>query len=671
MTNELSYFSSYNACTLSGKVFIANGSSIPFSGKGSVSITPSIALDCALHVPNLSCNLMSISKLTRSFNCCAKFYPTHCAFQDLITGKTIGNAEERNRLYYINPKVKEDDQNDEIKRNKEDVGKAPLVYSRRQKENVIKSIPLPRIQSPSLDKGNISNSSSSNSLDSKIKTNLDIPIAIRKGVRTSTRYPLAHFISYHRLGHTFQAFTTSLSSEIIPNKIQTALTDPKWSEAVFEVLRALDRNDTWEVVNLPSRKKTVGYKWVFTIKYKANGTIERYKARLVTKGYTQTLGIDYQETFAPVAKINSIRILLSLAANLNWNLFQFDVKNAFLHGNLEEEVYMDLPPDFEDRLNGKRVYDIIVTGDDVEEIQSLKKRLAKEFKIKDLGTLRYFLGIEVARSKERIYVCQRKYILDLLKETRMTGCKLASTPIDLNHRLGAETEGKLVEKGRYQRLVGRLIYLSHTQPDIAYAISAVSQFMHSPLECHLEAVKRILSYLKAIAGKGLFFKKNDHLLVEAYTDADWACSISDRRLTTGYCTFIKGNLVTWRSKKQPVVSRSSAEAEFHALALGIYEVLWIRNLLKELRLKPKGPATIYCDNKAAIDIAHNLVQHDRTKHVEVDKHFIKEKIESGQIMTFFTPTNRQLADVFTKGVPNTKFIPLIDKLGMHNIYAST
>ena len=463
---------------------------------------------------------------------------------------------------------------------------------------------------------------------------------------------------------------------------------------------------------------------MFTVKHKVDGTIERYKARLVAKGFTQTYGVDYQETFAPVAKMNSIRILLSLAANLEWPLHQFDVKNAFLNGDLEEEVYMDIPPGFEDtktygkvcRLRkslyglkqsprawferftqamlrfgfrqshadhtlfikhsseGKTtalivyVDDIVLTGDDLEEMERLKKKLATEFEIKDLGNLKFFLGIELARSKHGIFISQRKYVLDLLRETGMLGCKACDTPMEQNQKLGDDSSGELVDRGSYQRLVGKLIYLSHTRLDIAFAVSVVSQFMHSPRESHQEAVFRILRYLKSAPGKGLHFARHDHLRVEAYTDADWAGSITDRRSTSGYCTFVGGNLVTWRSKKQNVVARSSAEAEFRAMAQGICELLWIKSLLKDLKIELTDSMKLYCDNKAAISIAHNPVQHDRTKHVEIDRHFIKENISSGTICIPFVKTCDQVADVLTKAVGSRMFHTSLDKLGMRDIF---
>ncbi|CAL5358524.1 unnamed protein product [Camellia sinensis] len=425
--------------------------------------------------------------------------------------------------------------------------------------------------------------------------------------------------------------------------------------------------------------------------------------------------------------MNSVRVLFSLASNLDWPLHQFDVKNAFLHGDLAEEVYMDILPGFEDIKTTRKVCrlrkslyglkqsprawferftqamlrygfkqsqadhtlfvkhsshgkttalivyvdDIVLTGDDVEEVPRLKEYLANEFEIKDLGKLKYFLGIEVARSKDGIFICQRKYVLDLLKETGMLGSKACDTPLEPGLKLSEDEGGEPVDRGRYQRLVGKLIYLSHSRPDIAIAVSMVSQFMHAPRATHLEAVMRILRYLKSSPGKGLYFSKHSHLNVEAYTDADWAGLVTDRRSTSGYCTFVGGNLVTWRSKKQNVVARSSAEAEFRAMAQGVCELLWIRLLLRDLGINHTDSMRLYCDNKAAINIAHNPVQHDRTKHVEIDRHFIKEKLTSGIICMPFVRSGDQLADVLTKGLGIKPFRDILDKLGMRDIFAPT
>jgi hypothetical protein len=241
--------------------------------------------------------------------------------------------------------------------------------------------------------------------------------------------------------------------------------------------------------------------------------------------------------------------------------------------------------------------------------------------------------------------------------------------MDPNLKLGNTEESVAVDNEMYQRLVGRLIYLSHTRPDIAYAVSMVSQFMHCPKEIHLQAAHRILHYLKGTPGRGILFKRNGNTTLEAYTDADYAGSIIDRRSTTGYCTFLGGNLVTWRSKKQNVVARSSAEAEFRAMAQGICELLWLKIILEDLKIKWEGPMKLYCDNKSAISIAHNPVQHDRTKHIEVDRHFIKEKLDSGLICTPYVSSQGQLADILTKGLSSSNFERIVSKLGMENTYS--
>ena len=314
------------------------------------------------------------------------------------------------------------------------------------------------------------------------------------------------------------------------------------------------------------------------------------------------------------------------------------------------------------------VDDIIVTGDDIIEIKSLKEVLAREFEIKDVGNLRYFLGMEVARSKEGISVTQRKYILDLLKETGMLGCKPAKTPMESMAKLDIGKESNPVDKGRYQRLVGKLIYLSHTRPDIGFSVSIISQSMNNPKEEHLEAVYHILRYLKSTPGKRLMFKKIANRGVKVYTDADWAGSILDRRSTSGYCSFVWGNLVTWRSKKQSVVSRSSADAEFKAMAHGFCEGIWLKRLLQELQINITEPVLVLCDNQSAISIAKNPVHHDRTKHVEIDRHFIKEKLEEGVFKLIYTPTSNQVADILTKTLSRRIFDELSYKLALNNIF---
>jgi hypothetical protein len=317
------------------------------------------------------------------------------------------------------------------------------------------------------------------------------------------------------------------------------------------------------------------------------------------------------------------------------------------------------------------VDDMIITGNDTEEISKIQRQLGTEFEMKNLGGLKYFLGIEVARSNEGIFISQRKYVLDLLSEVGMLDCKPVDTPTIQNHKFGENNDSVPTNKEQYQRLVGKLIYLSHTRPDIAYAVNVVSQYMQNPSEAHMDAVIRIIRYLKYAPSRGLMFYKNNHLNVEGYTDADWAGSLSDRRSTSGYFTFVGGNLVTWRSKKQKVVALSSAEAEFRGMSKGLCELLWLKRLLTEIGFEPKTEMKLFCDNKAAIEISHNPVQHDRTKHIEVDRHFIKQNLE-GKIIKFpFVRSEDQLADMLTKAVSSKVFHSSLDKLGIRNIYLPT
>lgn len=234
----------------------------------------------------------------------------------------------------------------------------------------------------------------------------------------------------------------------------------------------------------------------------------------------------------------------------------------------------------------------------------------------------------------------------------------------VNQRLEFEKERPDADRERYQILVGKLIYLAHTRPDISFAVGLVSQFMHQPQDHHLEAVMRIIRYLKGTTGRGIWYRNHGHLDIQIYTDADWAGSLIDRRSTSGYFALIGGNLVTWRSKKQKVVSLSSAEAEFRGIAKDVVEILWLKKLMDDLGLQVTLPTKLMCDNKASISISENPVQHDRTKHIEVDRHFIKEKIEDKIVELPYVPSEDQLADILTKAVAGRVFDDTLDKLGI-------
>ena len=397
-----------------------------------------------------------------------------------------------------------------------------------------------------------------------------------------------------------------------------------------------------------------------------------------------------------------------------------DIKNAFLHGNLEEEVFMKLPPGHPqasdptlacrlhkslyglkqssrawhaqlsvvlEELDFKRsnadsslfvhlgpketlvvliyVDDLIISGNNSEAISRLKATLQHHFPITDLGRLKYFLGIEMAASHKGLFLNQRKYVLDVLKDAETMDAKPAPTPLDSKLQLAKNSE-PLQSINHYQHLVGKLIYLTITRPDIAYAVSLVSQFMHAPIILHLSIVKRILRYLKGSIGRGIVMAKNGHTQITGYSDSDWVGNAIDRKSTTGYCMFVGGNLVSWRSKKQHVIARSSAEAEYRAMASAACELIWLKGLLSELGFPSSIPMTLFCDNQAAMHIAANPVFHERTKHIDVDCHFIRQQVQSQIIQTHYVRSHDQLADVFIKSLTSAHFHRLLSKLGSIN-----
>ena len=480
-------------------------------------------------------------------------------------------------------------------------------------------------------------------------------------VSSSTTHPLSCYLSYSRFVPSHQIF----SSQNERKSYTQAIKDPKWREAMEKEIVALEDNQTWSLQTLPPGKKPIGSKWVFKIKYKANGEIERYKARLVAKGYTQIEGLDYNETFAPVVKLTTVRCLLAVAAAKHWDLHQLDVTNAFLHGDLHEEVYMSPPPGLlkpEDtrvcRLR-KSLYglkqasrqwfekfstalvqfgfvqskadhslftlrdgmtftvvlvyvdDLIIAGNSPSKCQVLKTYLNDRFHIKDLGSLKYFLGLDVTRSPDGIMLCQRKYALDILEETGMLGSRPAHFPMEQQHHLSSEEGSLLPEPGQYRRLVGRLIYLTITRPEITYAVHILSQLLQKPRQPHLDAVTKVLRYLKNAPGQGLFFPTKNDFQLRGYCDSDWASCPTTRCSTSGYFTQLGQAPISWKTKKQVTVSRSSAEAEYRSMAFTTCELLWLRSLLQHLTVSHPQPVFLHCDNQAALYISANSIFHER------------------------------------------------------------
>ncbi|KAH9714143.1 reverse transcriptase Ty1/copia-type domain-containing protein [Citrus sinensis] len=482
---------------------------------------------------------------------------------------------------------------------------------------------------------------------------------------------------------------------------------------------ALMLNRTWTLIPNSQNHKLVGNRWVYKIKENHDGTINKYKARLVTKGFLQTPSVDFNETFSPVVKAATIRIILTLAVNSNWILRQVDINNAFLNGDLTEEVYMPQPEGFENKskpnyicklnkaLYGLRqaprawfdklksalyswdfenskydtslffrrtksdiiimliyVDDIIITGSSSKDVEEVIVKLSKTFALKDLGSLNFFLGIQVTRNQDTILLSQTKYVQDLLIKVEMANCKGIDTPFSTSEKLKRNEGAKFHDPTFYRSVIGSLQYAVLTRPELAFYVSKLSQFMSNPRQSHWIACKTVLRYLKNTMNMCLRIKKSEYFDLIAYTDADWASDPDDRRSISGYCVYLGNNLVAWSSRKQGVVARSTAESEYRAMALCSAEITWISSLLTELELKIQGTPMILSDSTSAAAIAANPVYHSRTKHFEIDLHFIRDKVMKGEIEITYVASKDQTADVLTKPLPYYKFDYFRSKLNV-------
>lgn len=500
---------------------------------------------------------------------------------------------------------------------------------------------------------------------------------------------------------------------------------PEFRDAMGTEVEALEDQRTWDVTDLPKGKKALGCAWLYKYKYNADGTKERPKARLVVQGNRQVEGVDYEETFAPVAKLTTVRTLLEVAVARNWEVHQMDVQNAFLHGDLHEEVYMKMPPGFSasdpnkvcklrkslyglkqaprcwfakltsalKKAGFKQSYtdyslftyirggesarvliyvdDLVITGSDLGIVTRIKEHLSKCFKMKDLGRTKYFLGIEIARGAEGMFLSQRKYVLDIVNEAGLLGCKPVSTPMEQNHHLLSAEGPFCTDPVRFRRYVGWLVYLTITRPELCYAVHVLSQVMHKPREVHWDAIVRVLRYLKGSSGQGIMLKATSDLRVRGFCDADWASCPKTRRSLSSYIVLLGSSPVSWKTKKQDTVSHSSAEAEYRSMAAALRELKWLKRLLGDLGVAHTQPMELSCDSKSALYIAQNPVFHERTKHIEADCHSVRDAVQDRLIVTRHVRTTEQLADIMTKALGSSQFHYLLNKLGVRNLHAPT
>jgi len=475
----------------------------------------------------------------------------------------------------------------------------------------------------------------------------------------------------------------------------------KWYKAVKDELQALEENKTWTLMQLPPGRKAIDNKWVFKLKYDEDGNIERYKARLVVKGCAQRKGFDYNETYAPVARLTTVRTMLAVINHKNLSANQLDVKNAFLHGNLQEEIYIKPPEGFTEKegfvykLN-KALYglkqaphewnikfhefmsrlkfsqsaydkclykrkekdnlayillyvdDIIVAAKDQHEINAIKNALMTEFKMKDLGGLKCFLGIKICQTNKGMILSQETYMKNLLQKFDMKDCKAVRTPMETNPVKDLNGEC-IVDVKPYKELVGCLMYaMLTTRPDLSAAINFYSRFQSNATEAQWIGLKRILRYIKGTTNFGLFFRKNGKVPLIGFADSDWAGD-SDRKSTSGFLFEVHGATVSWTTRKQPTVALSSTEAEYVALASAVTELIWLKGLMCDLDIQIEEPIIIYEDNQSCIHLLDKW-EHRRLKHVDVKYNFVRDMYQKGIIDVKYIPSREQKADILTKGL---------------------
>ena len=408
--------------------------------------------------------------------------------------------------------------------------------------------------------------------------------------------------------------------------------------------------------------------------------------------------------------METIRTVLALAAQFELKVFQLDVKSAFLNGEIKEEVYVEQPMGYEVKGKEEKVYrlrkalyglkqaprawnskidgyfikngfnrstsepslyvkkkgteflvlclyvdDLIYFGSSMNMVEDFKKKMMKEFEMTDMGLMKYFLGIQVRQEKGKIFMCQEKYIEDLLKKYHMDKSKPISTPMALNERLQQNDGVEKIDAKVYRSLVGSLIYLTNTRPDIMHSVSVVSRFMNDPSKAHFSVAKRILRYLNGTKKQGIQYEKEDNCKLVGFTDSDWAGSLDDRKSTSGYIFCLGSNAISWSSKKQKSVALSSAEAEYIAATDSACEAVWLRRILKDLQFDQEESTKIFCDNMSAIAMTKNPVFHARSKHIELRHHFIRDLVNKGEICIEFVSTHDQPADILTKSVTIEKF----------------
>ncbi|WVZ58251.1 LOW QUALITY PROTEIN: hypothetical protein U9M48_008537 [Paspalum notatum var. saurae] len=500
-----------------------------------------------------------------------------------------------------------------------------------------------------------------------------------------------------------------------PRDVSHALSDPNWVNDMHEELENFERNHVWDLVEPPPNCRPIGTKWVFKNKQGDNGMVVSNKARLVAQGFCQKDGIDYAETFAPIACLEAIRILLAFAASKGFKLQQMDVKSAFLNEFIEEEVYVRQPPGFESAKFPNLVFklrkalyglkqaprawyarlknfllqsgfvirsvdktlfllsrgsdtlivqiyddDIIFGGSSHALVSSFAEQMSREFEMNLMGELQFFLGLQIKQSPEGTFVHQAKYTRDILKKFDMGDSKPMTTPMSTNTTLDADEDGEAVDQKEFRGMIGSLLYLTASRPDIQFAVCLCARYQASPRISHRQAVKRIFMYLKFTPELGLWYSSGSSLSLRGFSDADHAGCQIDRKSTSGTCQLLGTSVVSWSSRKQASVTLSIIEADRCS------PLLWMKATLSDFGLS-FGRIPLLVDSTSAISVAKNPILHSITKHIDVRFHFLRDHYKKGDIDLIHVATQNQLADIFTKHLEFSAFMRLRGQLGVEGV----
>ena len=515
-----------------------------------------------------------------------------------------------------------------------------------------------------------------------------------------------------------------------PSSLKDALETPQakeWKDAADKEYSSLIKNKTWELVDLPPGKNIVGNRFVFKAKPNPDGTIAKYKARLVAQGFSQRQGIDYNEVFAPVVRAESIRTLLSLVNMLNLELHQLDVKTAYLNGKIDAEIYMKQPEGYIDKNrpnavcklkkglyglkqgakcwnteidkflsktgykrgtkdtciytkneNGKFVIlalyvdDILIASNDRNYLDHEKLILQTGFEMEDQGEANFILGMVIKRDREKriLTLNQATYVKNILKKFGMLDCRPCCVPWNQNvHFSSLQEDDEIFDKSVYQEAIGSLVYAAiATRPDIHATVIMLSRFMSNPGKVHWNGIKQIFRYLNSTLNYGLKFSGScngsNNIELTGFSDSEYAGCYDTRRSTSGYVFQLGGGPISWQSRRQPLVTLSVTEAEYVALTYATQEAIFIRGVLEDMGYPLKDSTVIYEDNKGAVEMASHPTSHRNTKHIDTKYHFVREQVTQNIVSIKYCSTTQQTADIMTKGFGKTKFAQLRELLGV-------